>query len=153
MFGFLTKKPYFSKPQRASNPALYVFELFALLLIFSAWLGLSDLRQINAGGPTATSPSNAIAMIGWLGLYGVRLSSWIAIARRNRMPQAAEWLATIVPFTVMILCFLFSGQLVQAYAAGHGYRACGSYHDRETILTFAKPQTACPLKPKASDTQ
>ena len=147
MLGFLTKRPYFSKSQSATNPALYVCELFALLLAFSAWLGLDGLRQINVGQATAVVPANAVAMIGWLGLYGVRLSSWIAILRRNRMPQTAEWLATIMPFTVMIACFLFSGQLVHAYAASRGYRFCDRYHDRETLLTFAKPQASCPAIP------
>ncbi len=145
---FLLDKPYFSKPQRAGNPALYIFELVALVLIFSAWLGVQELGQISGGRPTATSSAGAVAMIGWLGLYGIRISSWIAIARRNRMPQTLEWLATIVPFALMILCFVFSGPLVRAYASGHGYRFCGRYHDRETVLTFAKPGVACPAAPK-----
>ena len=147
MLEFLTKKPYFSKPQSATNLALYICELFALLLIFSASLGLDSLHQINSGRPTAESSANAFALISALGLYGVRISSWIAIARRNRMPQTAEWLATIIPFAVMIACFLFSGPLVKGYAASHGYRFCDRYHDRETILTFAKPQASCPVVP------
>ena len=147
MLKFLTSTPYFSKPQSATNPALYICELFALFLIFAAWLGLSSLREIHLGRATAKCSAHAFALIGALGLYGVRISSWIAIARRNRMPQTAEWLATIIPFAVMIACFLFSGQLVQSYAASHGYRFCDRYHDRETILTFAKPQASCPVVP------
>ena len=147
---FLVDKPYFSKPQRAGNPALYVFEAFLLVLLFSAWLGLQDLNEINGGRSTAESPANAFAMIGCLGLYGIRISSWIAIVRRNRMPQTLEWMATIVAFALMILCFVFSGPLVRAYAAGHGYRFCGRYQERETMLTFARPGVGCPAASKPS---
>ena len=147
MFSFVWKKPFFSIRLSARNPTLYLFDLFALLFVAATWAGLDSLSQINHSLPVAESSTHAFAMIAIWGVYGVRISAWIAILRRNRMPQVAEWLVSLVAFTLMVLCIVFSGALVKGYAAARGYHFCYAYYDRDHLLTFAKPQARCPPTP------
>ena len=148
---FLTSKPFFSKKLSARTPAIYLFELVGLLFLFSAWLGLDELKEINKGFPIANASASAIALIGVTGLYGIRVASWIAIFRHNRMPQTAEWLVCLIPLTAMIIAMVFSGPLVKVYASTRGYTFCHAYHNRETTLTFVKPKTSCPPIPTSHD--
>ena len=94
--------------------------------------------------------TSAFALIGSIGIYGVRLSVWIAIIRRNRMPQTLEWLVCLVPLAATIICFVFSGPMVRAYAAGQGYHRCADRHDHGTLYVYAAPTTACPAQPPGS---
>ena len=146
MATFLDKR-FFSKELTIGMPALYIYDLFGLLFLFSAWIGWQELHKLN-GAATASVSASAIAFFAALGLYGVRIATWITIFKRNCMPQKAEWLVSLLPMIPMFICFFFSAPLVRAYASSRDYQYCYSYHDRETVLVFAKPGIACPAKPK-----
>ena len=144
---FLTSTKIVSKKLKLTDYRQYGFELFLLLFLGSAYLGISDLDPLAQGEAIATVSKSAFALIGALGLYGIRISSLIAMARHYRMPQVPEWLAFLIPMTLTIVCFIFSGTMVKTYATAHHYRFCYRQHDRATTYTFAKNQTPCPPLP------
>ena len=151
MVNFLTKTRLFRVALRPGMPAPYIFDLLALFFVLAAFLGLDDLKGINRGLTVTVVPANAFALIGTLGLYGVRVAMWIAILRRNRMPQTLEWAACLAPLAVTLACLVFSGSLVRAYAAQHDYRRCADQRDHGTNYVFASPKAACPAPVRSAD--
>ena len=150
MPNFLTQKRFFKVPLTLGMPAPYMYDVLSLLFLLAAILGYSDLAGFRHRLPLVRSSPRDFIMIGSLGLYGVRLSMWIAILRKNRMPQIAEWLAAILPLAAAVICLVFSGPMVRAYAAGHGYHRCADQHDGGTLYVYAAPSAACPVQPPGS---
>ena len=147
---FVTERPFFSKTLTWRNPALYAFDLFALLFVVSTWAGLDALSDMNHNLPVAQASSHAVAMIAIWGVYSVRIATWITILRGNRMPQTAEWVVCLCAFTAMILCMVFSGPLVRVYASTRGYRFCyATAVHKDRMLTFVRGVAACPAEPKS----
>ena len=140
---FLTTTKIIGKRLKPTDYNQYIAELVLLALIAVAYLGYSDLSPLRTGSPTATVERDDFALIGGLGLYAIRLSSFIAMLRSYRMPQTAEWLVFIIGTTARVICFAFSGTFVQSYANAHNYRLCYRQHDRATTYTFAKDHDAC----------
>ena len=151
MPSFFTGKRLFRVPLHLSTPGPYAFDLLALFFVLAAFLGLDDLKSINNGAPVAVVPANAFALMGVLGLYGIRLSMWVAILRRNRMPQTLEWLVCLAPLAVTLICFIASGLMVRAYAAQHHYRRCADQRDHGTNYVFAAPKAVCPAPVRPPD--
>ena len=148
---FFTAKRLFRVPLHISTPGPYAFDLLALFFVLGTFLGLDDLKSINQGASVAVVPANAFALVGVLGLYGIRLSMWVAILRRNRMPQTLEWVVCLAPLAATLTCFAASGLMVQAYAEQHHYRRCADQRDHGSNYVFAAPQAACPAPVQAAD--
>ena len=148
---FLTTTKIIGKRLKPTDYNQYIAELVLLALIAIAYFGYDDLSPLRNATPTATVERNDFALIGGLGLYAIRLASFVAMFRHYRMPQTPEWLVFITVTTAMIICFALSGTLVQSYAEAHNYRFCYSQHDRATTYTFAHSATACPALPANSD--
>ena len=148
--GFLTQRRLITANIRLNMPALYAFDVVGLFLLVLTYFGVKDLQQFGRGLANVSAASVDFALAGSIGFYGVRVASWIALARRGRMPQPIEWLAFIVPSIIALACLIFSGPLVNAYAAAHNYHLCFKQHDRDgTVLTFARTGASCPAKPTA----
>lgn len=152
MRNFLTESRFFSKKLDIRMPALYLLDLLLIPFVICAYLVWLDMRQFNGANRTNEVSAHSFALMGVVGIYGLRISTWIAILRKNRMPQTLEWLATLIGLGVVIFCIIFSAQLTEAYAGAHGYRLCGpiAYH-REVTLMFAKRGVACPPPPPLKD--
>ena len=146
---FLTNTRIIGKDLKVADPAPYAFDLVLVLLIYMAYTGVDDLRALGRATPVASASAADFSLIGALGIYGIRLSSIVAIIRKNRQPQVVEWLAFIIPMAFAVFCFLTSGMLVRGYAAAHGYRTCYKEGLRSTVYVFAMPHTICP--PKSED--
>jgi hypothetical protein len=146
---FLAERRLFARKLDARMPALYLLDALLLPFLGLAVLVGSDLGHLDGVRRSVEVSSHSFAMLGAVGLYGFRIATWIAILRKNRTPQTAEWLVTLAGFAVFGVCVIFSSQLTDAYAAAHGYRPCGpvAYH-REVTLMFAKDGVACPPPPK-----
>ena len=144
---FLTTTRIIGKRLKPTDYNQYIAELVLLALIAVAYFGYSDLSPLRTGSPTVTIQRNDFALIGGLGLYAIRLSSFIAMLRSYRMPQTPEWLMFMIVTTAMVTCFALSGTFVQSYASAHGYHWCYRQHDRATTYTFAKDHDACPPLP------
>ncbi len=150
---FLTTTKIIGKRLKPTDYNQYIAELVLLALIAIAYFGYDDLSPLRNAVSIATVERNDFALIGGLGLYAIRLSSFVAMFRHYRMPQTPEWLVFIAVTAAMVVCFVFSGTLVDSYARAHDYRFCYSQHDRATTYTFAHAVTACPSLPhKANPT-
>ena len=144
MINFLTRNRIFKNKISAGMPAPYLFDIVAILLFFGAYLGFQDIHDFDTRAKAVSVPANAFALIGCVGIYGIRIATWIAILRRNRMPQTVEWLVSLLPLGATLLCFVFSGTMVRAYATSHHYHACGEQQDHGTLYVYAAPSSACP---------
>lgn len=122
---FIRTKRLFANKIKLSFIPAYFFDVFALIiLLLVVYDSIPQLRQFSHGAATVTARPSAISLIGALGLYGVRISTYIAIARRNRIPQVAEWWATLIGLGLVFFCMMFSGTILDAYAHLHGYQLC-----------------------------
>ena len=134
---FLTTTKIVSKRIRPGDFRPYFFELFLVVFLFAFWLGYSDLAAIRRHDAIATAGPSDFILMATPGIYGIRVSMFIAMARRYRMPQVLEWLAFIVPMAVFVVCAAASGHFAKAYAGAHGYRFCGGQGERSTTYVFA----------------
>ncbi len=144
---FLATTPLIGKRVKLSDYKQYFAELFLLLLLGSVYLGIDGLSGIGGGNPIAYASKNAFALIGAIGLYAIRLSSFVAMARNFRMPQRLEWWLFMIPTAAMILCFALSGILVKTYAAAHHYHFCYRETGRSDRYVFAAAKATCPPLP------
>ncbi|WP_419729052.1 hypothetical protein [Lichenicola sp.] len=141
---FMQSRLLFGKPVRASSPGGYIFDALMLLFLFVAYLGCKDLRAFAEALPIVTVPSSAFVFFGALGIYGIRAAMYVAMIRRNRMPQAIEWLVFLIPIAFAIACFVASSPLLRIYAEFHGYAFCSVHGTRATMYTFARKRGDCP---------
>ena len=121
----------------------YFLNVLAVLFLAVVFVGVPDLRQFSSGLERLRCQPIAIGMIGALGLYGTRISMYIAIIRQNRAPQVAEWWCTLIGLGLAVVCLFFSGYLLQAFGSLHGYRLCHIGHDRVAVYDFARFGSAC----------
>jgi hypothetical protein len=145
---FLYRRRLFSKPLSIKMPALYLYDLLMLPFLFISILVIKDLSAFDGRAANEVS-AHSFALLGTVGLYGLRVATWICIARHNRMPQTAEWTVTLAGLAVLVGCIVLSPQLTETYAGSRGYRLCGPVvHHREVTLLFAKQGDSCPPRPR-----
>jgi hypothetical protein len=140
---FLRTRRLFGQNARLWHPAAFLFDA---LFIGTLWLVLGcwrDLRQFSAGVPVVALHRFDFAIIGALGLYGFRLASYIALIRRNKMPQMVEWSVCLAGFAFAFLGFVLtlSGSGPRGYAAMHDYAFCDTDGHR---YIFARNDVPCP---------
>lgn len=123
-----------------------MFELFLLLELASLYVWVfPDLRRLDGNvSPVMVKPTS-MSMMFSLGLYGIRISFFIAALRRNRMPQTAEWIVSILSICFLFLGILFGGSLLGRYAHARGYHFCfAKAQGREAVDTFNLRGEPCP---------
>ena len=149
MFGFIARSRIIRADLRPLRPIFFVYDLFGLLMLFLCWEGWSGLEPFRRQQPVVSVDLVQVAFIGFIGFYGLRLAMFIAMARGLRMPQVMEWLVTIIPATIAVLCIFLSGPIERTYAAAQGYGYCGRVEDagtRSSLYVFALRSAACPPK-------
>jgi hypothetical protein len=120
---------------------VYGYDVLFLALFLSFWhVAWPDFSAYSSNVQSISVSKDDMLAVAMLGLYGPRISIFIAIARHNRMPQTAEWLVTIIGLSFMILMWLFGDYLFVPYAGLHGYKFC-SFDGQN--YNFAKQAVAC----------
>lgn len=151
MFDFVGNARLIRKDLQPSRPIFLVAEVFLASMLVAFWLGWSNLLLFRSKQNIVEVGLNDIALIGFIGFYGVRISMFIAIARGLRMPQQVEWLVAILPASIALICLVLSGPIERAYIAANGYHYCGSRTDpgtRSSLYTFAAESVRCPDRRK-----
>jgi hypothetical protein len=144
---FLTTSRLFGKPARLNQLGGYAFDLFFLLFLWLSISGWRDLQAFSSHAAVVSVSASTFVFFGALGVYGVRVASYIDMIRRSRMPQTLEWLVTIIPLALALPCFVASGHLVRLDARLHGYRFCYRDTERSSTYTFAATNAPCPVLP------
>ena len=144
---FLTNSRIFGKPVKLTQWGGFGFDLLFILFLWMSWQGFIDLHGFATGASPISVPASTFVFFGALAIYGIRIAMYIAMLRRNRAPQVAEWLVTIIPIVLAIPCFAVSGHLVKFDARLHGYRFCYSDTDRSPRYVFAASGAKCPALP------
>lgn len=146
MFTFLTKSRLIRADVRPFRAFFLIFELFLAGMIFTFHEGWQNLALFVNHQPVVTTELFDVAFVGFIGFYGLRLAIFIAFVRRFRMPQIAEWIVTIVPASIALVCIVLGSPIERIYAASLGYTNCGSVRDREarsSFYVFALDATGC----------
>jgi hypothetical protein len=136
-----------NKPITLLSWPLYFFDLLAIgAVALIVWL-FRGLAPFSAGADQVSVFWCTISVVGGLGLYGVRIATYVAIARHCRMPQVAEWWITLAGFAFMAVFFAGGGFMLQGYATLHGYKYCYADAPRNPNYVFTKRALPCPTPP------
>ena len=124
---FITEKRLFGKQLKPTTFSAYFLDFLSL---FAIWLAivysLPELHRFIAREDQVIAPPSAIAGIGFVFTYGIRISMYVAMIRRNRAPQVIEWCCMLIGLVVPLICWLFDGLLLHAFASASGYSFCRS---------------------------
>lgn len=122
---FISERRLFRNPLNLSMWTGYIFDLLALVALWSVIArSIPELRRFASGATHVVADPAAIAMIGFLGLYGVRISTYVAMIRHNRAPQIIEWWCMLAGLAIPLTFWLLDDTLLKSYAALHGYHFC-----------------------------
>lgn len=143
---FISERRLFANPVRPSMLGGYVLDLVAaLVLVCVIFISLPELRPFGQRAAQVTAEPVSIAMIGFLFSYGIRLSTYVAMIRRNRSPQVLEWWCMLLGIAIPLLVWLLDGVLLRSYATWHGYSYCHAIGgNRLTDYVFTRAGLACP---------
>ena len=141
---FIYRQRLFANPVRLDYYSGFIFELILVLDLWAIAGNLSDLAGFAAGRPTVIASPWAFTLFSGLGLYGVRVATYIAIIRRNRAPQPAEWLVTLLGLGLACFFLLFGGSMLNWFADLNGYDRCPVVSSRADDAVFVPHGTFCP---------
>ncbi len=136
--------------RRMVNPAMswhswlpYLIDLiFIGVFIFLYFDPLQDLAQFHEGIKIIKIDPLSARLISCIGIYAIiGLPVRIAIFRRHRMPQIAEWLSMYFGFAWAALFLLFGGVMLNIYAGLDGYTHC--FNDNAFAI-YAHAPAVCP---------
>jgi uncharacterized membrane protein len=146
MLNFTRRVPFFSKKLSMGMWQSYLFDGFFLLLCgFLVFAFGPDFAAYNSHARQIAASAHDITILGVIGIYAVRISTFVAIARRNRQPQVLEWWITIIGLSFTALMFLFGGFMEVPYAAANGYEFCSASNGTDI---FVKRPFPCPAPPQ-----
>lgn len=144
---FIRTTRLFSNEIRLNFFLAYFLDFLALcFLTFVIFVSVPELEKFSSVSAHIQSEPIAIGMIGALGLYGTRISMYIAIIRKNKAPQVLEWWATLIGLSFAVALFLFSGYFLQFYGSLHGYRICRIDNQKLALYDFGKTGVPCTTK-------
>ncbi len=150
--GFLTTRRFVKQGVTGQEPAVLGFVGVCLLFTGAAVYGIFDLRSFGGSRSQITVSAWCIAFTCLSAFWGFLIALWIALARGNRLPQAAEWIIFYTSLIIAVVPMFVTGPLVKLYGAAHGYRFCYSTHQMPSELTFAAAGHACPPPPPPDPT-
>jgi len=121
----------------------YLIDLIFIGVFTGLYFGpLQDLAQFRAGIKIIKIDPLSARLISCIGFYAILgLPVRIAVFRRHRMPQIAEWLSMYFGFAWAALFLLFGGVMLNIYAGLDGYTHC--FNDNAFAI-YAHAPAACP---------
>lgn len=141
---FIYQQRLFGNPVRLDYYPAFIFEV---ILAFNLWAvvgSLGDLAGFASGRPIVVTSPWVFTLFGGLGLYGMRMAMYIAIIRRNRASQPAEWLVTLLGLGLACIFLLFGGSMLRWYADLQGYDRCPAVSSRAGDAVFVPHGKLCP---------
>jgi hypothetical protein len=141
---FIYRQRLFGNPVRLDYYPAFIFEMILALNLWAIVGGLGDLAGFVAGRPTVVTSPWVFTLFGGLGLYSVRVAMYIAIIRRNRTPQPAEWLVTLLGLGLACLFLLSGGSMLSWFADLQGYDRCPVVSSRAEDAVFVPHGKPCP---------
>jgi hypothetical protein len=141
---FIYRQRLFGNPVRLDYYPAFIFEVILALNLWAIVGSLGDLAGFASDRPTVVTSPWVFTLFGGLGLYGVRMAMYIAIIRRNRASQPAEWLVTLLGLGFAFVFLLFGGSMLRWYADLHGYDSCPVVSSRAGDAVFVLHRTPCP---------
>ena len=143
LLSFIYRHRLFGNPVRLDYYLGYMFEVILVLSLWLIVVDLDDLAGFAAHLPVVVTSPLLFNLLGGVCFYGVRVSMYIAIIRRNRSPQPAEWVVTLLGLGLAVFFMLFGGFVLNGYAALHGYDRCVT---RGSDAVFVPYRTSCPAR-------
>jgi hypothetical protein len=141
---FIFRQRLFGKPVRLDYYPAFIFEVILALNLWAIVGSLGDLAGFASGRPIVVTSPWVFTLFGGLGLYGVRMAMYIAVIRRNRAPQPAEWLVTLLGLGLACFFLLFGGSMLNWFADLHGYDRCPVVSSRADDAVFVLHGKSCP---------
>ncbi len=124
---FITHRRLFKNELKPTMLSGYVLDLIALAVIWQVvYFSIPQLKQLSGNAVEVIVPPTAIALIGFVFFYGVRISTYVAMIRRNRSPQTIEWWCMLIGLVVPLGVWPLDDTILKAYASASGYRYCSS---------------------------
>lgn len=147
MLNFL-RRPLFRKTL-SLDLAGFKYDAFCLLIFgFVGFAFGPDFLEISSNKPQISVSAHDIRVLGVLGIYAPRISSFVAIARHNRQPQLIEWWITIIGLSFTVIMLVFGGFFELPYVSAHGYKYCFFSNDAGVYVKTSLP---CPPLPDNSN--
>ena len=145
---FVRTQRFFRKPATLLNPGGFCLDFIALLILaFFYFVSLPDLERFNGTSAAVEVNTGSVSAVFAFGLYGARISLLIAALRRNRMPQTAEWLVTLIGLALIFFGIVFGGDVLDLYAHARGYDFCFARAAGKTsVHIFALHGHPCPAR-------
>ena len=144
---FIRTAKIVSKKITLATWQLYFFDLLMLFFIFGAVVSVRDLKAFDSNADQVSMFWGNLTVLGGLGIYGIRIAMYIAIFRKCRMPQVAEWWACLLGMAFAVVFSAFGGQMLKAYASTRGYSYCFEDAFRHPYYVFERRPLACPPEP------
>lgn len=141
---FISTRRVFSKPVRITRWLGFVFDAVFLVGLWVLSFSLPPLVGFGRGETPIALSSNALTVLMTIGIGLIRLSTYVAIIRRNRFPQRIEWILMLLGVGTMIFFMFFGGMLLSLWAGVHDYRRCPAEGVRNEYAVFAKAGAPCP---------
>ena len=126
---------------------LYFFDVVMLLCVVGLFFDLRHLKAFDGHADQVRMFWGILTTQCGFGLYGFRIATYIAIARKCRMPQVAEWWACLLGMAFFIMFAVFGGHMLKAYASTRGYTYCFEDAFRNPEYVFERRPLACPPEP------
>jgi hypothetical protein len=143
LLSFIYRHRLFGNPVRLDYYLGFMFEVILVLSLWGIVVDLDDLAGFAAHLPVVVTSPSVFYLLSGVGVYGVRVSMYIAIIRRNRSPQPAEWVVTLLGLGLAFFFMLFGGSVLNGWAALHGYDRCLS---RGADAVFVPYGASCPAR-------
>lgn len=141
-------RPLFQKKLSFGQAGLYKLDAAFIFIYAAVWFVFGpDVSEISSNQPQISVSGHDFTKLGRFGLYSIRISTFVAIARDNRQPQLLEWWITIIGFSFAVFMIVFGGFFELPYVSAHGYKFCCDSRDAGVYVKTSLP---CPSPPPAN---
>ncbi|HTH98434.1 MAG TPA: hypothetical protein VL574_13535 [Stellaceae bacterium] len=122
---------------------LYIADIYFVIVLVINFFLLKALGDFSVNQDQVRMVPGIFSFVGALGIYGFRISTYIAIARKFQMPQRAEWFSLLGGLAFMTFFFVFGGWMMEAWVSHHGYKYCFKANEGKQGL-YVRDNLTCP---------
>lgn len=141
---FISTKKVFSNQVKITQWSGFVFDAVFLLGLWVLSFSLPPLAAFGREETPIAISGYALTLLMTVGIGLIRLSTYVAIIRRNAFPQRLEWTLMLLGVGTMLFFMFFGGMLLSLWASIHDYRRCPAEGVRNEYAVFARAGAPCP---------